>query len=123
AETIAGVRQVVLLLAPSDVTLLQIKVPPMSATRLKAALPNLVEEHLMGDVDECVIVAGAPAGGMRTVAVVQQDWLEKLRTLLDNQGALQLQALPAQLCLPWEEGTASAALMEEDNAVALTLRL
>ncbi len=122
-DVMARARQVVLLLAPSDVTLLQIKVPPMSAARLKVALPNLVEEHLMGAVDECVIVAGAPTAGTRTVAVVQQDWLEKLRALFDNLGARQLQALPSQLCLPWEAGTVSAALMEEGSAIELTLRL
>ena len=49
----------VLLLAASDVTLLQVKVPPLSGARLKAALPGLVEEQVLGDPADCVLVAGA----------------------------------------------------------------
>ena len=47
--TIGAAQRVVLLLAASDVSLLQVQIPPLSAARLKAALPNLVEDQLIGD--------------------------------------------------------------------------
>jgi general secretion pathway protein L len=78
-DMVASSRRVVLLLAASDTTLLRIKTPPLSAARLKAALPALVEEQVLGDPADCVLAAtAADAEGMRTVAVVQRAWLEVL---------------------------------------------
>ena len=53
ADTIRQAARVVLLLAASDVSLLRVKVPPLSNARLKVALPNLVEDQLMSDPAEC----------------------------------------------------------------------
>ena len=58
AEQVKRAQRVVLLLAASDVTLLRIKMPPLSGAKLRAALPNLVEDRLMSDPEECVVVAG-----------------------------------------------------------------
>lgn len=119
-DLVAASRRVVLLLAAADVTLLHVKVPPLSHARLKAALPGLVEEQILGDPSECVLVA-APAqsaDGMRSIAVVQRAWLEPLvRTLLAH-GARSVAALPAQLCLPLQPGSVSAAI----GASEITLR-
>ncbi|MFM9437082.1 general secretion pathway protein L [Janthinobacterium sp. CG_23.3] len=126
APLIASARRVVLLLAAADVTLLRLKVPPLSAPRLRAALPNLVEEHILGDPADCVLAASAEgADGMRTVAVVQRAWLEVLVKALLAQGARAVAALPAQLCLPLPPGGAAAALHLDAGADAaeLTLRL
>ncbi|MDC8760461.1 type II secretion system protein GspL [Janthinobacterium fluminis] len=123
-QMIGAARRVVLLLAAADVTLLRLKVPPLSAARLKAALPGLVEEQILGEPGDCVLAAGAEgADGMRTVAVVQRAWLEVLVKALLAQGARGVAALPAQLCLPLQPGGAAAALHEVDGGVALTLRL
>ncbi len=119
-DLVAASNQVVLLLAAADVTLLHVKVPPMSAARLKAALPNLVEEQILGDPAECVLVAAladAP-DGTRTVAVAQRAWLEALVKALLAQGARKVAALPAQLCLPLHPGSAAAAI----DATGITLR-
>jgi general secretion pathway protein L len=58
AATMADADRVVLLLAAADVTLLAIRTPPLSPARLKRALPNLVEEHLLDDPENCAIVTG-----------------------------------------------------------------
>lgn len=114
---------VVLLLAASDVTLLRVKMPPLSGARLKAALPNLVEEQLMSDPADCVVVAGELDQGLRTVAVVQRNWLEILSRSLRTLGARKLSALPAQLCLPLQ-GTAIVAAVSEHGAdIDLTVRM
>ena len=76
SDTVAKAQRVVLLLAASDVTVLRLQVPPLSSARLKAALPNLVEDRLLTDPSDCVVVAGGLSGGLRTIAVVQRAWLD-----------------------------------------------
>jgi general secretion pathway protein L len=110
-DMVAASRRVVLLLAGADVNLLSLQVPPLSGQRLRAALPGLVEEHILGDPLDCVLVAGpAAADGTRPVAVVARDWLEPLVRTLLAQGARAVAALPAQLCLPLAPGGVSAAI-------------
>lgn len=127
--TIAGMQRVVLLLAGSDVTVLRMQVPPLSASKLKAALPNLVEEQLLCDPADCVIVAGGLSDGMRTIAVAQRAWLEQLTRTFTALGARDIAALPAQSCLSYptgqsaEPGTVTAAICQQDTGMDLTLRL
>lgn len=116
-------QRAVLLLAASDVSLLRIKVPPMSAARLKAALPNLVEDQLITDPAECVIVAGGTSDGLRTIAVVQRAWLETVTQTFIGFGVRNIAALPSQLCLPYQAGGVSAAINGEESDIAVTLRL
>jgi general secretion pathway protein L len=124
ADMVASARRVTLLLAAPDVTLLRVSVPPLSPARLKAALPALVEEHILGDPADCVLAVG-PAldgGAERTVAVAQRAWLEVLVKALQAQGAHSISLLPAQLCLPLQPGAVSAALSTNDGGCELTLR-
>jgi general secretion pathway protein L len=123
AEAIAKARRVVLLLAASDVSLLRVKVPPLSAAKLKAALPNLVEDRLMSDPSECIVVAGEQSDGLRTVAVVNRAWLEILSRTVTAYGARSMAAVPAQLCLPHQQDGVSAAVTEQESGIDLTLRM
>lgn len=119
---VARAQRVVLILAASDVSLVQVQVPPMSPAKLRQALPNLVEDQLISDPAECVLVA-AGSGGMRTVAVVQRAWLDLLSRALLTAGARSVSALPAQLCLRLPEQGASAALSAHGDEFDLALRL
>ena len=121
--TIARIQRVVLLLAGGDVSVLRVQTPPLSAARLKAALPNLVEEQLLCDPAECVIVAGVIADGLRTIAVVQRAWLDQLAKTFISFGARHIAALPAQLCLSSQPGMVTAAIYQRDTSIDLTLRL
>jgi general secretion pathway protein L len=123
-DLIAQARRVVLLLAASDVTLLRVKIPPLSSARLKQALPGLVEDQILGDPADCILVATPATGqdGMRTVAVVQRAWLEVLVKTLLAQGARSIKALPAQLCMPLAPGAVAAAINGDENSLELTLR-
>jgi general secretion pathway protein L len=123
SEAISRVQRVVLLVAASDVTLLRVKVPPMSASMLKTALPNLVEDQLMSDPAECVVVAGDTMDDLRTVAVVQRGWLELLNKTVVALGARSIAAFPAQLCQPYEDGKVSAAVVEHGADVEVAVRL
>jgi general secretion pathway protein L len=123
---------VALLLDGSNVTVLRVQAPPLSAAKLKAALPNLVEEQLLCDPAECVIVAGGLSDGLRTIAVVQRAWLDLLAKTFIAFGARHIAVLPAQLCLsyqsgrpeqPDQPGSVTAAINECDTGIDMTLRL
>lgn len=123
AEPAGKAQRVVVLLAASDVTLLRIKIPPLPAAKLRAALPNLVEDELMSDPAECVVVAGETLHDLRTVAVVHRAWLELLSKTLLALGARRVSALPSQLCLPYAGDGASAAVMEQGEDIEVAVRL
>jgi general secretion pathway protein L len=110
-DLVGASRRVVLLLAGADVTLLSVQAPPLSGARLKAALPGLVEEHILGDPADCVLVAGPQQpDDSRPIAVTDRTWLENLVRSLLAQGARSVSAVPAQLCLPLQPGSVSAAV-------------
>ena len=127
SATATQIKSVALLLAASDVTLLHMQTPPLSSAKLKAALPNLVEEQLLGDPSDCVIVAGRLNDGKRTIAVANRAWLELLARTFISFGARQIAALPAQSCLTFTAdqtvGTVLAAINQHDLFADLTLRL
>ena len=123
APQVTQVSEVVLLLAASDVTLLRIAVPPLSATRLRAALPSLIEEFVIGDTAECAIAAGAEADGQRLVAVCDRAWLKSWVAALRQSGARRIHVLPISLCLPSPNSHLSAALFQFGQRYELALRL
>ncbi|MFK3739496.1 type II secretion system protein GspL [Massilia sp. TN1-12] len=118
-DLVGASRRVVLILAAADVSLLAVQAPPLTGARLKAALPALVEEHILGDPDDAVLVAAPEQpDGTRPIAVADRDWLEGLVRSLLVQGARSVAAVPAQLCLPLLPGSVSAAV----SGAELTLR-
>jgi general secretion pathway protein L len=131
SDAVAKAQRVVLLLAASDVAVLRLQVPPLSSARLKAALPNLVEDRLLDEPSGCVVVAGGLSGGLRTVAVVQRAWLDMVARTLIAFGARHVAALPAQLCLPNltdQPGSVTAAIddqpdTDQNAGIDMTLRL
>lgn len=127
AELAASVSKtnIVLLIAAVDVTLLELSVPPMPESKLRLAMPNLVEDQLMSDSSESVLVPVglAVAGtGRRVVAVTQRGWLQQLSASLFVLGAHHIKAVPAQLCLPWQPGSCSAQIEDGAPEASLTLR-
>lgn len=123
APQVTQVSQVVLLLAASDVTLLRIAVPPLSVTRLRAALPSLIEEFVIGETAECAIAAGAEADGQRLIAVCDRAWLKNWIDALRQSGARRIHVLPISLCLPSPNSHLSAALFQYAHRYELALRL
>jgi general secretion pathway protein L len=120
---VARSQRVVLLVAASDVTLLRVQLPPMSAARQRAALPNLVEDQLITDPAECIVIGGALADGLRTVAVAQRAWLELLVRTVLGSGMARVSAVPAQMCVPFTADQVQAVIFEQDADVEVTLRL
>ncbi len=122
ARELSDAQRVVLLLAASDVTLMRVPVPPLPAARLQAALPALVEDHVIGDPAECAIAAGPDIDGQRVIAVTDREWLQLWVTTLRQLGARRIAVLPMQLCLPLVVDHVSAALLESSSGFELALR-
>jgi general secretion pathway protein L len=120
---VARAQRVVLIVAASDVTMLRVQLPPMSAARQRAALPNLVEDQLISDPAECIVIGGGLADGLRTVAVVQRAWLETLVRTVLGSGMARIAALPAQMCVPYDADQVEAVIFEQDADCDVTLRL
>ncbi|MDE2429156.1 MAG: hypothetical protein KGM99_10530 [Burkholderiales bacterium] len=120
-----GVRQLSLLLAASDVSMLTVKVPPMSAAKFKAALPNLIEEQITCDPADAVIVATAIVEGQASAAVADRAWMESIAKMVKDWPVKKITAFPAQLAMVYArdaEKTASVLIEEKDGTRELLIR-
>ncbi|MFZ4528555.1 MAG: type II secretion system protein GspL [Undibacterium curvum] len=119
-----GARQLSLLLAASDVSLLSVAVPPMTAAKLKQALPNLIEEQLSSDPADAAMVAGEVSDGKVQVAVTDRAWLETAANLVKDWNVRKITAFPAQLLLEAAPAmdAASAAFETADGYTEISLR-
>ncbi len=84
--------QVVFLVSSSDVSFLHVAVPPMPFAKLKAALPNLLEEQLLADPLDLLFVPKVPVDGHCDVAVVVRAWMERVLDLGSQLGASKVSA-------------------------------
>ncbi|GGC91747.1 type II secretion system protein GspL [Undibacterium terreum] len=121
-DLIGKVRQVAMLLAASDVTVLQIKAPPLSAARLKAALPNLVEDQLASDPAGAVLVSTPVQNGACTVAATDKKWIENLSNTLFGLGAKKLAAYASQLGFELQPGASSVFIDTAPGSLEFSLR-
>jgi general secretion pathway protein L len=85
-------------------------VPPLKGPRLRQALPNVVEDHLIQDSQTCHLALD-PArlpGGKQTVAAVDRGWFRFLVEGFTGAGHRNLRAVPVARCLPEAPGEADA---------------
>lgn len=119
-DALPPLKSVTLVFDARDVTLLRAKVPPLSGARLRQALPNIVEDLLLQDAQQCAFAVGPKTGdGERLVAVIDRGWLELVVGAFERKGAKVAAAWPAQLALP--VGASGAALACLNDGLALRL--
>ncbi len=127
-DELPAADRLILLLPAADVLLVPANVPPLALPKLRLALPNLVEDRLVQDAQQCHIALGprlgaAPAGGWRAprapqsraLMIADRAWI---RFILDTFGAHKHRTchlLPAQLCLPFETPAAAVPHAEAAN--------
>ncbi len=121
-ELATSSRQVVLLLAASDVSLIPVKVPPMSAAKLKAALPNLIEDQLLADPSELILLSNAPVNGVCTIAVVDRSWMVSLHAQMQLLGAKKLTAYSLSMTMKTEPDALAAIIDTEVRVTELAFR-
>ncbi len=98
-------KSVSLVFDARDVTLVAAAMPPLSPAKLLRALPNVVEDQLLSDVNACALALGPPlTDGRRVIAAVDRGWLEFAVGAFERRGIAVTGAWPAQLALPAAEG-------------------
>ncbi|WP_413187383.1 type II secretion system protein GspL [Paraburkholderia sacchari] len=110
----------VLLIAARDLLVVAAAVPPLKGPRLRQALPNVVEDHLIQDPQTCHLALD-PArlpGGMQTVAAVDRGWFRFLVEGFTGSGHRNLRAVPVARCLPDAADFAGAAAAQALQAGA-----
>lgn len=115
-----------IVLAACDVTVLRLTVPPLSAPQLEKALPAIVEDHLLTEVEHCVVVAGAEKNSQREIAVAELAWINALLSPFMAAGWRDISAVPLQCCLPRDDddNVANVAVREQHGAgVELAVRM
>lgn len=97
-------NRLILILAASDVWTADIPVPPLAKTKLRQALPHLVEDRLAGDPQRCHIATRAvTARGTplpQPVAAIDRAWFRHVLGVFSTQSYQHVHALAAQHCLP-----------------------
>lgn len=107
----SSASQVTLLLAASDVSIFAIDVPPMAPQKLKAALPNMLEEQVLTDPSELYFATAEIGDGRVAAATVEKTWMEELYLAVQVLEPRKLAAFPISLGLPLVQDKVSV-LME-----------
>jgi len=88
---------------PVDVVLLEIRPPKLRGSKLAAALPSLVEERLIGNVDDIHVVATPVApDGTAVAAVVDRALLRRALDVFTRQKRRALAAVPSPFALAFD---------------------
>lgn len=107
-----------LVLHALDVVLIEVRLPPLSAGRLAAALAGLVEERLAGEVERNHIVASPrDAEGGAVAAIVERASLRRALEMFRRAGLPVMAATPQPLALPIEPGIWRVRVREAHGSV------
>ncbi|MGD8789870.1 MAG: type II secretion system protein GspL [Burkholderiales bacterium] len=94
-----------LVLAPSDVVLLEVRLPRLRGSKLARALPALVEDKVLSDVEKIHVVATKPApDGTAVAAVVDRALLRRTLGLFEKLKRRIASVVPAPFALPFQPG-------------------
>jgi general secretion pathway protein L len=103
-----------LVLDAFDALLLEVALPKLSGVKLRKALPALVEERLMGDVDRQLVVATArEATGQATAAVVDRALFRRALEVFERAGKRVVQVTPQPFALNLPPGGAWRARVRD----------
>lgn len=113
--------QLILLVSASDVSFLRVAVPPMPFAKIKAALPNLLEEQLLADPADLLFVAKPPVDGFCEVAIVVRAWMEQILGLGTQLGAGRVSAFAMSDCIMQQDDMATILIESEATSCMLEI--
>ena len=93
-----------LVVAASDVLLIEAALPPLSGARLRAALQAIAEPQILTDAANAHVASSKRVAGRATLAVVDRVLLQRALELLRRARIVPASAVPEQLTLPLAEG-------------------
>lgn len=98
-------RDVIIIVPAEEVVLLSVVLPPMSRSRLRAALPFALEEQCISDVEALHFAMGDyQADGSLPVAVVARDKMQSWLSLLQSWRIEPVQMVSEVFTLPFKSG-------------------
>ena len=125
-DELPAADRLILLLPAADVLLVPANVPPLALPKLRLALPNLVEDRLVQDAQQCHIALGprlgaAPARGWRAprgpqsraLMIADRAWVRFILDTFASHKHRTCHLLPAQLCVPFETRAVTSAPIPE----------
>lgn len=97
----------VLIAAARDVLLVAAAVPPLKGPKLRQALPNIIEDQLIQDPQQCHIALDPQPlpDGRRVLGVIDRAWLRFVTDAFGAAGYRRVRVVPATRCLPAPRGT------------------
>jgi len=116
-----------LVLAPCDVVLLEVRLPRLRGSKLAKALPALVEDKVLSDVEKIHVVATSPAtDGAAIAAVVDRALLRRTLDIFERLKRRIASVVPAPFALPFQPGRwrvriihgAGAARTDSDSGIS-----
>ena len=114
ASVAAVARPVIVLVPATDTLTTTVNIPVRGGSRLNAALPFALEEHLADDVDTLHFAAGTRReSGLRPVAVVARDKIEAWLQQLEAAGIDPVRLVPENYGLARIPGTSSILVAED----------
>ena len=119
-EALSGIRAVRLVFDARDVSLSEVKLPPLKGAKLRQALPGALEDLLLQDPAQCVLAfARVPvnAEGISTVAALDKAWFDFVVGAFERRKIAVQGAYAAQLVLPQEPDSFTMAALHEGLAL------
>lgn len=96
-ETLPALRSVRLVFDARDVTLLSEKLPALAPAKLQRALPNLFEDQLLQDTNQCAwALAPGSTAEARLVGVMDRQWLDTVMEAFERRRIRVSAAWPGQ---------------------------
>jgi general secretion pathway protein L len=102
-EAMVGVRAVRLIFDARDVTISEVKLPPLKGAKLRQALPGALEDLLLQDPALCVLAfvkVPKNSSGLSTVAALDKNWFEFVLGVFERRKITVMSAHAAHLVLP-----------------------
>ena len=117
AAEVAHGRRVVALVPSDEVFLTQVSVPSRNPSKVRIAIPNLLEESLSDDIDNLHFSIGTHhEGGVYPVVIMSKQRIEYYQHILAEAGIRVEKLMPSVLALPYADKHWSV-LQEGDEVV------
>lgn len=106
----------IVLVPPSHCRLTTVTLPPKTNSKIFNAIPYMLEEEVLGDVNEHFFALGTVEQNQQQVALVTEHYLQELIVIASEHGLTVQRIVPAILCLP-TPAQANVHLIALDNLV------
>jgi general secretion pathway protein L len=120
-EALVGVRSVRLVFDARDVSVSEVKLPPLKGSKLRQALPGALEDLLLQDPALCILAfVKVPKNslGLSTVAALDKSWFEFVLGAFERRKINVVSAHAAHLVLPQTAETFDLVATHDGLALA-----